>query len=56
MIYSSFSQWDGFIVTAVKGPVSGQACQMEVRMDSGGVQSPVVLFSDHEGRMYIGAY
>lgn len=48
LIYSSFSQWDGFIVTAVKGSVSGWTSQMEVEMDSGGVQSPVMLFSGHE--------
>lgn len=53
MTYSLFSQWDGFIVTAVKGSVNGQVCQMEVRMDSGGVQLPMVLFSGHEGRLYI---
>lgn len=47
-LFLFFSQEDRFIVTAVKGSVSGWACQMEVKMDSGGVQSPVVLFSGHD--------
>lgn len=48
MISFSCSQWNGFIVTAVKESVSGWPCHIGVKMDSGGMQSPVVLFSIHE--------
>lgn len=47
MIYSSFSHWEGFIVIAVKGPVSDWARQMMVKGESRGVQPPVG-FSGHE--------
>lgn len=48
MISFSCSQWNGFIVTAVKESVSGWPFHIAVKMDSGGMQSPVVLFSIHE--------